>query len=138
MAPSHGEQPATIADVVTAEDRPRAYGLIYWAVNLGASIAPILGGLIAARSYRALFVADAATTASLYGVIVLAAFRETRPAATRGRTVRPEPRAPFWATVSCSRSAALRSPSRLFSFNRLSRSPSTCADVGCPQWRSVR
>src|SRR5918993_3275964 len=71
---------ATIADVVTAEERPRAYGLIYWAVNLGASIAPILGGLIAARSYRALFVADAATTA-LYGVIVLAALPETRPGA---------------------------------------------------------
>jgi MFS family permease len=71
---------ATIADVVAAEDRPRAYGLIYWAVNLGASIAPILGGVIAARSYRALFLADAATTA-LYGVIVLAALPETRPAA---------------------------------------------------------
>jgi MFS family permease len=71
---------ATIADVVAVEDRPRAYGLIYWAVNLGASIAPILGGVIAARSYRALFVADAATTA-LYGVIVLAALPETRPAA---------------------------------------------------------
>ena len=71
---------ATIADVVAVEDRPRAYGLIYWAVNLGASIAPILGGLIAASSYRALFVADAATTA-LYGVIVLAALPETRPAA---------------------------------------------------------
>ena len=30
---------ATIADVVSSEARPRAYGLIYWAVNLGASIA---------------------------------------------------------------------------------------------------
>jgi MFS family permease len=71
---------ATIADVVNVEDRPRAYGLIYWAVNLGASIAPLLGGVIAASSYRALFVADAATTA-LYGMIVLAALPETRPAA---------------------------------------------------------
>jgi MFS family permease len=71
---------ATIADVVTVEDRPRAYGLIYWAVNLGASIAPLLGGVIAASSYRALFVADAATTA-LYGMIVLTALPETRPAA---------------------------------------------------------
>jgi MFS family permease len=69
---------ATIADVVSVDDRPRAYGLMYWAVNLGASIAPILGGVIAASSYRALFVADAATTA-LYGVIVLAALPETRP-----------------------------------------------------------
>jgi MFS family permease len=78
---------ATIADVVTVSDRPRAYGLIYWAVNLGASIAPVLGGLIAASSYRALFVADAATTA-LYGVIVLAALPETRPV----RHLRPDAR----------------------------------------------
>jgi MFS family permease len=50
---------ATVADVVLPDDRPRAYGLIYWAVNLGASVAPLLGGVIAARSYRALFAVDA-------------------------------------------------------------------------------
>jgi predicted MFS family arabinose efflux permease len=70
---------ATIADIVRPDDRPRAYGLIYWAVNLGASIAPLLGGLVAARSYRALFAADAGTTA-LCGVIVWMALPETRPA----------------------------------------------------------
>jgi MFS family permease len=70
---------ATVADVVRADDRPRAYGLIYWAVNLGASVAPLLGGLIAARSYRALFAADAATTV-LFGVVLWAALPETRPA----------------------------------------------------------
>jgi MFS family permease len=70
---------ATVADVVRADDRPRAYGLLYWAVNLGASVAPLLGGLVAARSYCALFAADAATTA-MYGVIVWAALPETRPA----------------------------------------------------------
>jgi MFS family permease len=70
---------ATIADVVCADDRPRAYGLNYWAVNLGAAIAPVLGGFIAVQSYRALFVADAATT-MLYGLIVWAALPETRPA----------------------------------------------------------
>ncbi len=69
---------ATIADAVSSDDRPRAYSLIYWAVNLGASIAPVLGGLVAARSYVALFAADAATTA-LYGVIVWAALPETAP-----------------------------------------------------------
>jgi predicted MFS family arabinose efflux permease len=68
---------ATSSDVVTAGDRPRAYGLIYWAVNLGASIAPLIGGVIAARSYRLLFAADAATTV-LYGVIVWIALPETR------------------------------------------------------------
>lgn len=68
---------ATVADVVMSEDRPRAYGLIYWAVNVGASIAPLLGGFIAARSYPALFAVDGATTA-LYGVILWAALPETR------------------------------------------------------------
>jgi len=71
---------ATVADVVGTDDRPRAYGLIYWAVNLGASVAPLLGGLLAARSYRALFVADAATTA-MFGVILWVALPETRPEA---------------------------------------------------------
>jgi MFS family permease len=70
---------ATVADVVSRADRPRAYGLIYWAVNLGASVASVLGGLIATRSYRALFAADAATTV-LFGVILWAALPETRPA----------------------------------------------------------
>ncbi len=71
---------ATIADIVPSDDRPRAYSLIYWAVNLGASIAPILGGLLAARSYVALFAADGATTA-LYGMIVWLALPETAPSA---------------------------------------------------------
>jgi len=52
---------ATVADVVSAADRPRAYGLIYWAMNLGVSGASLLGGLIATRSYRALFVDCAAS-----------------------------------------------------------------------------
>lgn len=69
---------ATIADIVRPDDRPRAYSLIYWAVNLGASVAPLVGGLISARSYRALFAADAVTTA-LFGLIVWAALPETRP-----------------------------------------------------------
>jgi predicted MFS family arabinose efflux permease len=69
---------ATVADVVPSEDRSRAYGLIYWAVNLGASIAPILGGVIAARSYRLLFIADGGTTLA-YGALVWAALPETRP-----------------------------------------------------------
>jgi MFS family permease len=68
---------AAIADVVSSDDRPRAYGLIYWAVNIGASIAPLLGAFVAARSYRALFAADGATT-MLYGLILWLALPETR------------------------------------------------------------
>ena len=102
---------ATVADLVRAADRPRAYGLIYWAVNVGASVASLLGGLIATRSYRALFVADAATTV-LFGVILWAALPETRPPRSSAQAA-PElevQRAPFSGIVSFSRSA--RSPWR--------------------------
>src|SRR5205814_422895 len=35
---------AVVADVVPPQDRARAYGLNYWAINLGFSIAPALAG----------------------------------------------------------------------------------------------
>jgi MFS family permease len=70
---------AAVADLVAPEARTRGYGYIYWAINLGAAIAPILAGLIAGASYLALFVADALTTL-VFGLIVLFGFRETRPA----------------------------------------------------------
>jgi MFS family permease len=70
---------AVIADIVEPGDRPRAYTLNYWAINIGAAIAPPLGALIAARSYPLLFAADGVTTA-LYGLLVWFALPETRPA----------------------------------------------------------
>ncbi|MCE9645150.1 MAG: MFS transporter [Chloroflexi bacterium] len=70
---------AAIADIVPAEDRPRAYGYVYWAINLGAAIAPVLAGLIAAYSYLYLFLGDGLTTL-LFGLLVLFGFRESRPA----------------------------------------------------------
>jgi len=70
---------AAIADLVPPESRTRAYGYNYWAINLGAAIAPVLAGLIAGYNYLILFVADALTTA-IFGLIVLFGIRETRPA----------------------------------------------------------
>lgn len=75
---------ATVADVVPEADRPRAYGLIYWAVNLGFCLASIVAGLMASRSYTALFVGDAATTLA-FGAIVVLSVSETRPAVTAGQ-----------------------------------------------------
>jgi MFS family permease len=69
---------AAIADLVPPESRTRAYGYNYWAINLGAAVAPLLAGLIAERNYVILFVADALTTA-LCGLIVFLGIRETRP-----------------------------------------------------------
>jgi MFS family permease len=70
---------AAIADLVPPESRTRAYGYNYWAINLGAAVAPLLAGLIANYNYFILFLGDALTTA-IFGFIVLYGIRETRPA----------------------------------------------------------
>lgn len=69
---------AAIADLVPAESRTRAYGYNYWAINLGAAVAPLLAGFVAGYSYLILFAADALTTL-VFGLIVLFGIRETRP-----------------------------------------------------------
>lgn len=70
---------AAVADLVPPQDRPRAYGYIYWAINLGFAVAPVLAGLLAGYSYFYLFLGDGLTTL-LFGLIVLFGLRETRPA----------------------------------------------------------
>ena len=42
---------ALIADVVPPADRPRTYGLVFWAVNLGFSVAMVLGGALARSNF---------------------------------------------------------------------------------------
>jgi len=69
---------AAVADIVPSEDRPRAYGYIYWAINLGAATAPVLAGFLAGYSYQYLFLGDGVTTL-LFGLLILFGFRETRP-----------------------------------------------------------
>jgi MFS family permease len=69
---------AAVADLVLPADRPRAYGYIYWAINLGFAFAPALAGLLARWDYLLLFVGDSMTT-FIFGMIVLWGVRETRP-----------------------------------------------------------
>ena len=69
---------AAIADLVPPESRTRAYGYNYWAINLGAAIAPVVAGLLANYTYLALFIGDALTTLA-FGLIVYFGIRETRP-----------------------------------------------------------
>jgi MFS family permease len=69
---------AAIADLVPPESRTRAYGYNYWAINLGAAIAPVIAGLLANYTYLALFIGDALTTLA-FGLIVYFGIRETRP-----------------------------------------------------------
>jgi MFS family permease len=70
---------AAVADVVASGDRPRAYGLLYWAMNLGFAVASAIGGALAERHFTLLFVIDALTTLA-YGAIVYLGVPETRPA----------------------------------------------------------
>jgi MFS family permease len=73
---------AAVADLVPPGDRKRAYGLLYWAVNLGFAAAAATGGALAERHFALLFVIDALTTFA-YGFVVLVAVPETRPAGAR-------------------------------------------------------
>ncbi|MFE0376898.1 MDR family MFS transporter [Streptomyces inhibens] len=75
---------ALVADAVPAADRTRAYGLLLWAVNLGFSVAMVLGGYLASHGYQLLFWLDAGAC-TFFGVLVWLAIPETRPAA-RERT----------------------------------------------------
>ena len=70
---------ATVADLVPPSDRPRAYGLIFWAINLGFSIAMVLGGVLAQSGFIWLFWADALACV-VFALMVLRAVPETRPA----------------------------------------------------------
>jgi len=69
---------AAVADLCPPAQRARAYGLLYWAVNLGFAVAAALGGMLAHLGFSRLFMVDAATT--LCFAIVIALFvPETRP-----------------------------------------------------------
>jgi MFS family permease len=69
---------AAVADVVPPIDRARAYGLVYWAVNFALSVGLFLGGIVAQKSIRALFLADAASSIAA-ATIILLRVPETRP-----------------------------------------------------------
>jgi predicted MFS family arabinose efflux permease len=68
---------AAVADLVPVSERVRAYALNYWAVNIGASIAPLIGGVLATISFHFLFSFEG-TTSLLYFAIILFCFREPR------------------------------------------------------------
>jgi MFS family permease len=69
---------AAVADLIDPVDRPRAFAIIYWAVNLGVSVSGVLGGLLAAHGWWLLFVLDAATSV-VFAVLVARGVPETKP-----------------------------------------------------------
>ncbi|WP_242608871.1 MDR family MFS transporter [Actinomadura formosensis] len=68
---------AMVADVISPADRPRAFGLLFWAVNLGWAVAMVLGGALAQEGFLWLFWIDALTCAG-FGILVWRAVPETR------------------------------------------------------------
>ncbi|MFE5581258.1 MDR family MFS transporter [Kitasatospora sp. NPDC056531] len=75
---------AAVADLVTPEDLPRAYALIYWATNLGFSAAAVTAGLAASHGFLLLFLVNALANL-LAGVMVYLRVPETRPPPGTGR-----------------------------------------------------
>lgn len=69
---------AAVADLIDPVDRPRAFAIIYWAVNLGVSVSGVLGGLLAAHGWWILFVLDAATSV-VFALLIARGVPETRP-----------------------------------------------------------
>lgn len=75
---------AIIVDLVPAELQTRAFGLVYWANNLGGAVSLGLGGLLASSGYSRLFIADGATTL-LFASLVFQRVPESRPVAPTAR-----------------------------------------------------
>jgi MFS family permease len=69
---------ALVADVVPTADRPRAYGLLYWGLNIGVGVAAAAGGFLAQHSYWFLFALDAITCVG-FAIVVAVGVPETRP-----------------------------------------------------------
>ncbi|MFF4379142.1 MDR family MFS transporter [Kitasatospora sp. NPDC001547] len=61
---------ALVADVVPADDRPRAYGLLHWATNLGVPVAALGAGWFASHNWTVLFLVDAATALVFAGLVL--------------------------------------------------------------------
>ena len=70
---------AAVADLVPAADRVRAFGILYWVINLGFSVGLLLGGVLASRSFLLLFLGDGLTSL-VFSLIVWRWVPETRPA----------------------------------------------------------
>lgn len=69
---------AAVSDLVRPTERVRAFGLVYWVINLGFAMGLTLGGLLASKSYLLLFLGDGFTSL-LFAFLVWRGVPETRP-----------------------------------------------------------
>ncbi len=69
---------AMVTDLISPDDRPRAFGLLFWAINMGFAVAMVAGGWLAQSGFTWLFWIDALTSLA-FGLLVWRAVPETRP-----------------------------------------------------------
>jgi len=74
---------AMVADLLPKEKQSEGFGILRVAVNLSATVGPILGGFIATQSYLFLFIADAVSSL-ITGFIVFFVIPETKPEKKEG------------------------------------------------------
>jgi MFS family permease len=79
---------ATVADLLEPGERVRAYGLLFWAINLGFSVSTVSAGVLASVGYGLLFWLNAATSV-IAGLVIWAMVPESRPAPEAGVPHRP-------------------------------------------------
>lgn len=69
---------ATVADMLGPRERVRAFGLLFWAINLGFSISTVSAGVLASVGYSLLFWINAGTSL-VAALIIYKVVPETRP-----------------------------------------------------------
>lgn len=74
---------ALVADLVPLAQRQRAYGLLFWAINLGFSIAAVSGGWIASHGFSLLFAINAATCLT-FGALIFFLVKPSPPQRKKG------------------------------------------------------
>jgi MFS family permease len=74
---------AMVADLLPEEKRAGGFGVFRVVANMSWVLGPVIGGLMAVRSYMPLFISDAVASTITAG-IVLVAIRETMPAPQEG------------------------------------------------------
>ena len=79
---------ATVADMLQPGERVRAYGLLFWAINLGFSVSTVSAGLLASIGYGLLFWLNAGTSV-IAGVVIWAMVPESRPVLDEDAPRRP-------------------------------------------------
>ncbi|HEY3506836.1 MAG TPA: MFS transporter [Actinocatenispora sp.] len=75
---------ALVADVVPVAARAKAYGLMFWAINLGFAVASVLAGFLAEHGYWLLFAVDAGSGLAFAAIIAVGIRRDpvARPVAS--------------------------------------------------------